>query len=143
MSLRGTGQGGRLQRLAETFQVLGASGFLSPRFIMSLGPAMKKFGSTSATGFHAAAQRNPQGVALVDERGSMTFEEVDRATNAIARGLAKAGVKPGDGVGLFARNHRGFVLSQVALDKLGANTLLLNTGFAGPQLEEVCAREGT
>jgi fatty-acyl-CoA synthase len=104
---------------------------------------MKKFGSTSATGFHAAASRDPDGVALVDEIGSMTFGEVDRSTNAIARGLAKAGVKPGDGVGLFARNHRGFVLAQVALDKLGANTLLLNTGFAGPQLQEVCAREGT
>ena len=143
MSLKGTGQGGRLQRLAETFSVLGGAGFLSPRFIASLAPAMKKFGSTSATGFHAAAQRNPDGVALVDERGSMTFGEVDRMSNAMARGLAAAGVKPGDGVGLFARNHRGFVLSQIALDKLGANTLLLNTGFAGPQLEEVSAREGT
>jgi fatty-acyl-CoA synthase len=143
MSMQGTGQGGRLQRLAETVQVLGASGFLSPRFLASLVPAMKKFGPTSATGFHAAAKRNPEGVALVDELGTLSFGEVDRSTNAIARGLAKAGVKPGDGVGLFARNHRGFVLAQVALDKLGANTLLLNTGFAGPQLEEVCAREGT
>ncbi len=44
---------------------------------------------------------------------------------------------------LFARNHRGFVQAQVALEKLGANTLLLNTGFAAPQLKEVCAREGT
>ena len=143
MSTRGTGQGGALQRLAETFQVLGAAGFLSPRFLASLAPATKKFGSTAATGFHAAAARNPRGTALFDEAGSMTFQELDRSTNAIARALARAGVKPGDGVGLFARNHRGFVQAQAALDKLGANTLLLNTGFAAPQLKEVCEREGT
>ena len=143
MSTRGTGQGGALQRLAETFQVLGAAGFLSPRFLASLAPATKRFGSTAATGFHAAAARNPRGTALFDEAGSMTFQELDRSTNAIARALARAGVKPGDGVGLFARNHRGFVQAQAALDKLGANTLLLNTGFAAPQLKEVCEREGT
>ena len=143
MSLRGTGQGGTIRRLAETFEVLNGSGFTSPSFLRSLLPAMGKFGSTTAGGFHAAAMRDPDGTALIDERGSLSFEEVDRMTNAIARGLTDAGVKPGDGVGLYARNHRGFVLGQVALDKLGANTLLLNTGFAAPQLKEVCAREGT
>jgi acyl-CoA synthetase (AMP-forming)/AMP-acid ligase II len=143
MSTRGTGQGGTIARLAETLQVLGSTGFLNPRFLGSLGPAAKKFGSTAAAGIHAAAGRNPQGTALVDERGSQSFQELDRATNAIARALARAGVKAGDGVGLFARNHRGFVQAQAALDKLGANTLLLNTGFAAPQLKEVCQREGT
>jgi fatty-acyl-CoA synthase len=104
---------------------------------------MRKFGTTSATGFHAAAARDPEGTALIDEAGSMSFLELEHSTNAIARALAHAGVKPGDGVGLFARNHRGFVQALVALDKLGANTLLLNTGFAAPQLKEVCQREGT
>ncbi len=123
--------------------MLGSAGFLSPRFLTSLLPAMKKFGSTGATGFHAAAQRQPDAVAILDERGPVTFQELDLGTNAIARALRDAGVGPGDGVGLFARNHRGFVQAQVALEKLGANILLLNTGFAPPQLKEVCAREGT
>ncbi|MBW2389957.1 MAG: AMP-binding protein [Deltaproteobacteria bacterium] len=143
MSLRGTGQGGALSRARETFGVLRDAGFLNLGFVRSLGAATAKFGSTSATGFHAAAMRDPEGTAVIDEAGSMTFAELDRATNAIARGLAAAGVKAGDGVALFARNHRGFVKSQMALDKLGANTLLLNTGFAAPQLEEVCEREGS
>ncbi len=143
MSLRGTGQGGTLRRLAEVFEVLGGAGFLSPRYLTTLGPAMRKFGTTAAAGFHAAASRHPERPALIDELGSLSFAELDRSTNAIARALAAAGVKAGDGVGLFARNHRGFVQSQVALEKLGANILLLNTGFAGPQLKEVCGREGT
>jgi acyl-CoA synthetase (AMP-forming)/AMP-acid ligase II len=143
MSLRGTGRGGPLRRATEVVEVLGGVGFLTPRYLTSLAVAMRKFGATSATGFHAAALRDPDAIALIDEAGSLAFGEVDRASNAIARALSAAGVKPGDGVGLFARNHRGFVLAQVALDKLGANTLLLNTGFAAPQLKEVCAREGT
>jgi len=40
-----------------------------------------------------------------------------------------------------AENHRGFVEATVACSKLGANVLYLNTGFAGPQIAEVVARE--
>ncbi len=123
--------------------MLGGSGFLSPSFLRTVGPAVRKYGTTAAAGFHAAAQREPDREAVIDEEGSITFGELDRSTNAIARALMKAGVKPGDGVGLFARNHRGFVQAQCAMDKIGANTLLLNTGFAAPQLAEVCKREGT
>ncbi len=143
MSLRGTGQGGELQRAWEALEVLGGAGFLSPAFLRSYVKATRKFGTSVATGFHAGALRSPGATAVIDEEGSLTFGELDRASNAIARALRSAGVKPGDGVGLFARNHRGFLEALSALDKLGANTLLLNTGFAGPQLRQVCEREGT
>ncbi len=142
MSLRGTGHGGRIQRLSEVFEVLGSAGLINLKFLRSLGAGAKRFGTTSAGGFHAAALRDPDGIALIDDVGQMSFGELDASTNAIARGLRAAGVKAGDGVGLFARNHRGFVQAQAALEKLGANTLLLNTGFAAPQLKEVCEREG-
>ncbi|MBO0843669.1 MAG: AMP-binding protein, partial [Nocardioides sp.] len=39
------------------------------------------------------------------------------------------------------RNHRGFVETTVAVAKLGADALYLNTSFAGPQLVDVLARE--
>jgi acyl-CoA synthetase (AMP-forming)/AMP-acid ligase II len=142
MSLRGTGHGSRVQRLSEVFEVLGSAGLINFKFLRSLGAGTKKFGTTSAAGFHASALRDPDGIAVIDDLGQMTFGELDGSTNAIARGLRAAGVKYGDGVGLFARNHRGFVQAQAALEKLGANTLLLNTGFAAPQLKAVCEREG-
>jgi fatty-acyl-CoA synthase len=107
---------------------------LNPSYVISVTSAMKAYGSTTAGGFSAAASRDPNGIAIIDDDGLMTFGELDRSTNAIARALTGAGVAAGDGVGLFARNHRGFVQAQVALDKLGASTLLLNTGFAAPQL---------
>ena len=45
-------------------------------------------------------------------------------------------------MGIMCRNHRGFVESTFAVSKLGANSLYLNTAFAGPQLTEVVEREG-
>ena len=51
------------------------------------------------------------------------------------------GVKAGEGVGVMCRDHRGFIDASVALAKLGADTLYLNTGFAAPQLADVMQRE--
>jgi acyl-CoA synthetase (AMP-forming)/AMP-acid ligase II len=45
-------------------------------------------------------------------------------------------------IGIMARNHRGFVESLIAANRIGANVLLLNTSFAGPALAEVVTREG-
>ena len=89
----------------------------------------------------AAAIRYPERLAIVDERGTLTFGEVHRRTNALARELAAAGVKEGDGVAIMCRNHRGFIETTVACSKLGASALYLNTAFAGPQITDVLARE--
>ncbi|MFT4569438.1 MAG: acyl-CoA synthetase (AMP-forming)/AMP-acid ligase II [Hyphomicrobiaceae bacterium] len=142
MSLRGTGQGGTFSRALEVLEVLGSAGFLHPGRMLALGAATKKWGPTPAAGFAASASRRPDAVAIIDDDGQVTYAELDRRTNAIANGLAAAGVRAGHGVGLFARNHIGFVEATIALGKLGADTLLLNTGFAAPQLSEVLEREG-
>ena len=42
---------------------------------------------------------------------------------------------------IMCRNHRGFIEATVAIAKLGAHALYLNTAFAGPQLTEVVKRE--
>jgi acyl-CoA synthetase (AMP-forming)/AMP-acid ligase II len=103
--------------------------------------AVQRWGFTPAGGFAAAAALYPDAEAVVDERGALTFAELDERTNRLASALSDAGVLEGDGVGLMARNHRGFVEAIVALSKLGADAMLLNTAFAGPQLTEVVKRE--
>src|SRR5687767_14753770 len=113
-----------------------------PDRLLAVGSALRRWGPTIAGGYIASTGRRPDAPAVIDEAGSLTFAEVHRRTNAIAAGLAARGIGAGDGVGILCRNHRGFVEASVAVSKLGANVLYLNTGFAGPQLAEVLEREG-
>jgi fatty-acyl-CoA synthase len=103
--------------------------------------ALRRWGPTSAAAYTAAATRYPDRAAIVDERGTLTFQEVHTRTNALARELRKAGVKEKDGVAIMCRNHRGFIEATVACSKLGAGALYLNTAFAGPQITGVLERE--
>ena len=80
--------------------------------------------------------------AIIDEIGELTFDEMEAQSNALANELHAHGVEPRDGFGIMCRNHRGLWLALFAGAKLGAKTLLLNTDFAGPQLKDVCEREG-
>jgi len=142
VSLRGTGRGGPIRRLIEMVSVLGSAGFLSPSYARTVRAAMETWGATVAGGFAAAAARVPDTLAVIDETGATTFGQLEARSNAVAHGLAAMGVRAGDAVGLLARNHVGFVEASIALAKVGANTLLLNTGFASRQLAEVMEREG-
>jgi acyl-CoA synthetase (AMP-forming)/AMP-acid ligase II len=103
--------------------------------------AVQRWGFTPAGGFAAAAALYPDAEAVIDERGAVSFKELDDRANRLANALSDEGVLEGDGVGVMCRNHRGFVDAIVALSKLGADAMLLNTAFAGPQLTEVVKRE--
>jgi acyl-CoA synthetase (AMP-forming)/AMP-acid ligase II len=103
--------------------------------------ALHRWGPTPAAAYAASAARYPDREAIVDERGTLTFAEVERRTNALARGLRKAGVREQDDVAIMCRNHRGFIEATVACSKLGAGALYLNTAFAGPQIADVMRRE--
>jgi fatty-acyl-CoA synthase len=89
------------------------------------------------------AIRNGDRVAMRDERGEVTYKELDERTNALANAWREKGLKPGDGVAILVRNHRGFLDAVFAAAKCGAKIILLNTSFAGPQIREVADREGT
>ncbi len=89
------------------------------------------------------AIRHGDQVAIRDERGDLTYRELDLRSNALANAWRERGLKPGDGVAVLARNHRGFLDALFAAAKCGARIILLNTSFAGPQIREVAGREGT
>jgi fatty-acyl-CoA synthase len=100
-----------------------------------------RWGVSAAGVYASAAICYPERAAIIDERGVLTFEEVHRRTNALAHGLARAGVSAHDEVAIMCRNHRGFIEATVACAKLGAGVLYLNTAFAGPQIADVMRRE--
>jgi acyl-CoA synthetase (AMP-forming)/AMP-acid ligase II len=127
-----------------TLKVLGRAGVIRPHHPVGLAKAakaIKGWGLGPAGGFSAAALLDPHRTAIIDELGSLTYADLHRRSNALARALAELGVGSGDGVAIMCRNHRGFVDASIAAAKLGADMLYLNTAFAGPQLVEVIARE--
>ena len=101
-----------------------------------------RWGASPAAGIAGSAILRPGDTMLVDEAGELTFAEVHSRSNALARALGSEGVRPGDGVAIMARNHRGFIEATLAISKLGANGLYMNTAFSGPQLADVMEREG-
>src|SRR4051794_41487335 len=102
---------------------------------------LARWGAPPAAGIAGAAVNYPDEPMIEDEAGTLTFAEVHSRSNAIARGLAAGGVGEGDGVAIMCRNHRGFIEATLAISKLGANGLYMNTAFAAPQLAEVIERE--
>ena len=114
---------------------------LRPDKYVRIMAAAQREGLSVTSGFAMSAQRCPDRAALIDELGTLTYAEIDRRSDALAAGLQSLPGGAGT-VGIMCRNHRGFVESLIAANRIGANVLLLNTSFAGPALAEVVGREG-
>jgi fatty-acyl-CoA synthase len=119
----------------------GMLGIEPPGRLARIGRAFWAYGMLGGS-VVIAGIRHPRQRAVVDERGSLTYRELDDRTNAIANAWMARGLKAGDGVALIARNHRGFLEAFLAAAKCGARIILMNTGFSGPQIREVAEREG-
>jgi len=104
--------------------------------------AFERYGMLGAAGA-VGAIRHGDRVAVIDERGELTYRQLDERANAIANAWRKHGLQAGEGVAILVRNHRGFLESVFAAAKCAARIILLNTSFAGPQIREVAEREGT
>jgi fatty-acyl-CoA synthase len=115
---------------------------MRPDRYLRIAAAMRRESRCDAHVFASAAARCPDAVGLVDELGALTWRQLDQRSDALAAGLQTLpGGRPRV-IGLMARNHRGFVESLIAANRIGADVLLLNTSFAGPALAEVVDREG-
>ncbi|MFI9414737.1 acyl-CoA synthetase [Nocardia gamkensis] len=112
-------------RPAETIRVMREASVYGP-FVTVLAHATRRHGAAPA---------------IADERGTLTFAQLDQQSNALARGLIGAGISSGAVLAALCRDHRGMVLTLLAAGKVGARVVLMNTGFAGPQLAEVAERE--
>ncbi len=127
---------------AKVLREAGILGLHRPDKSAKVISAFVRWGASPALGITTAAIHYPHETALIDERGSLSFEQLHRRSNALAHAFEAIGIGYGDGVGIMCRNHRGFIEATLAAAKIGASALYLNTMFAGPQLVEVARREG-
>ncbi|MFT7648041.1 MAG: crotonobetaine/carnitine-CoA ligase [Candidatus Poriferisodalaceae bacterium] len=80
------------------------------------------------------ARTHPDQVFLRLASGDLTFAEVDDRASRLATGLAAMGVEAGETVPVMMANSAEFVISLLALCRLGAVACLINTAFKGPAL---------
>ena len=123
--------------------VLRERGLIDPRNLQETLRTAKEGAvlGSQATAVRHAARVWPGNVAVVDERGAVTYRELDKQSTALARGLKNIGITPGTVIAILARDHRGLLLAMAAAGKAGARLALMNTGFAKPQFAQVCERE--
>ena len=116
---------------------------MRPDRYLRMGMAMRRAGLTATVGFAAAAQRCPGRTGLIDERGTLTWEQLDDRCDAMGVALQQrnSGSELPATVAVMCRNHRGFIEALVGANRIGADVLLLNTSFAGPAMAEVIERE--
>jgi fatty-acyl-CoA synthase len=120
----------RLGTKLFTVRTLARAGVAKParpdRLVRAL-KALRAWGKTPAAGYGVSAARYPDEPAIIDELGTITFAELDRRTNAIARRWKADGLGPGSSIAILCRNHRGFVEATLSASKTGADMLYLNT----------------
>ena len=128
--------------MAATLLRVGMIAPLRPDRYVRMVLALRRYGANPMTSVSLAAARAPAATAIVDERGSITWRELERTSDALAVAFTGLTDPRPRTIGILCRNHRGFVQTLTASAKAGADALLLNTGFSGRQLAEVLQREG-
>jgi acyl-CoA synthetase (AMP-forming)/AMP-acid ligase II len=114
---------------------------LRPDRYLKIVEAVRREGMSATTGFAMAAARCPNRPGLIDEIGTLTWQQLENRADALANALQALPSGEPSVIGIMCRNHRGFISALVAANKIGADVLLLNTSFAGPALADVVVRE--
>ena len=109
-----------------------------PSQLVPIERALRQWGQSMAALGVIAAIRYPGQPAVIDERGSITYRELDQRCSRLAAALhAQYGIVAGSKVAVLCRNHRWFLEATLAASRLGADVLFVNTEFAPPQLKAV------
>lgn len=83
------------------------------------------------------ARSGGNSTALETGQWSCTWEELDRITDYLAGEMLEDGITKGTHAGLWSINSPGWVLTFLALVKIGAVPVLINTCFKGTEVQRV------
>ncbi|MET8649821.1 AMP-binding protein [Nocardia aurea] len=101
-------------------------------------------GDTIGANLDRTVAAYPDRLALVDSPSGRiwTYRELGAAVDAVATGLARLGVGPGDRVGIWAPNCAEWFLVQYATAKIGAILVTVNPAYRTGELEYVLRQAG-
>ena len=75
--------------------------------------------------FHNSASRFPENRAIEYLDRAYTYAEAEREADAMARGLVALGIEKGEFVGIISENSDRFLLAFLAVEKIGAVSVLI------------------
>src|SRR3989442_12807294 len=91
----------------------------------------------------AAAARWGDREALVFRQRRYSFRQIAAEVDRVARGLIRAGVRPGEKVAIWLVNCPEWIFTMFALAKIGAVHVPINTRFSTVDLAQVLERSNT
>ncbi|MDH3685579.1 MAG: long-chain-acyl-CoA synthetase [Myxococcales bacterium] len=119
-----------LERLAVNVRLASAWG----RALPALVKARPGAAYTVADAFAESVARAPRHPALVFGDQELSYAELDRASNRVARWAQAQGLRRGDVVALLMENRPEFVVHWLGLAKVGVVSALINTNLTGRPL---------
>jgi fatty-acyl-CoA synthase len=98
--------------------------------------------ATLYEGLREVADRTPEATALHFRGERTTYAELLAESRALARGLADLGVGAGDRVAVWLGNRPEWVTTQLAVSRLGAAAVAVNTRYRTHELEYMLRDSG-
>src|SRR3954447_21205745 len=88
----------------------------------------------------ASAERFRDGVAVVDERTSLTYPQLLASAREFAAALVAHGIERGDRVAIWTFNSVEWIVAVLGIFEAGASLVPINTRFKGPEAADILAR---
>ncbi len=82
-------------------------------------------------------EKTPEGIAIETERRNYSWRELDQVSDCLAVRMHNLGIRKGTHVGIWGTNTTNWVITFLALEKLGAVPALLNTCYCEKELEDI------
>jgi amino acid adenylation domain-containing protein len=92
--------------------------------------------------FEAQVQRTPDVVAVVSERQQLSYRDLNRKAERLARYLTEAGVELGSRVGIYLRRSVEMMIGVLGVLKTGGTYVPLEPGLPKTRLEYMLANAG-
>ncbi|WP_240670457.1 AMP-binding protein [Actinoplanes solisilvae] len=127
-------------RAVHRMHQIGIIDLLRPARLLRAARNNARLGPQAALIMKAAAE-HPDAPAVTDERGTLTYRQLDEQSNALAHALLALGLPERSIVAVLARDHRGLLLAISGSARARLRLALMNTGLAKQQLIDVAARE--
>ena len=84
-----------------------------------------------------SAKRYPNKIAVIDGDRRVTYQELNKWVNKVARGFESIGITKDDRLSLLSSNSIEFILTYFACAKAGITIVPINTGLLSNEIDYI------